>query len=169
MSTEEQASKKPRHKGAHLGNNYARGNSGKPKNFKTPDDLWNAFVEYQEWAKAHPWYRYEPIKTGDEAGTCIPVPVGRPLTIDGFCIFCDITNDSFIDYGKNESHKEFFYIQGKIKKEIYNHKLEGAAVGNYNANIIARDLGLREKTDVELSGETKTKVVISIDDSACKI
>jgi hypothetical protein len=35
----------------------------------------------------------------------------------------------------------------RIDKYIYNQKFEGAAAGFLNPNIIARDLGLADKTD----------------------
>lgn len=44
---------------------------------------------------------------------------------------------------------QFSHIKEKIEKYCYDAKLDGAIVGVYNANIIARDLGLREKLEME--------------------
>ena len=44
---------------------------------------------------------------------------------------------------------KFSNIKDKITQYCYDCKLDGAIVGIYNANIIARDLGLQEKVAVE--------------------
>ena len=38
----------------------------------------------------------------------------------------------------------------RIREAIYQQKFEGASVGAFNANIIARDLGLADKQDVKV-------------------
>ena len=45
--------------------------------------------------------------------------------------------------------KQFSDIKNKITQYCYDCKLDGAIVGIYNANIIARDLGLHDKIAVE--------------------
>ena len=54
---------------------------------------------------------------------------------------------------------EFSSVITRIRETIYQQKFEGAAVGAFNANIIARDLGLADKTinDTTIKG---AKVVI---------
>ena len=51
--------------------------------------------------------------------------------------------------GSKRRGNEFFNIKNKITQYCYDCKLDGAIVGIYNANIIARDLGLQEKVAVE--------------------
>jgi hypothetical protein len=43
---------------------------------------------------------------------------------------------------------DFIHICTYAEEVIYTHKFEGAAVGAFNANIMARDLGLSEKAEV---------------------
>lgn len=43
---------------------------------------------------------------------------------------------------------EWSLIIARIEDVIHSQKLEGAAVGQYNHNIITRDLGLAEKSEV---------------------
>ena len=40
---------------------------------------------------------------------------------------------------------------------MFEQKFAGAAVGLFNANIIARDLGLADKQDITTNGESITK------------
>ena len=51
-----------------------------------------------------------------------------------------------------------------IEKIIYRQKFEGAAAGLLNANIIARDLGLRDKQDVDhTSNGESLSITVNID------
>ena len=43
--------------------------------------------------------------------------------------------------------KDFLGVIDEIEAAIYTQKLEGAADGLFNSNIIARELGLTEKTE----------------------
>lgn len=39
----------------------------------------------------------------------------------------------------------------EVETTIYTQKFEGAAVGAFNSNIIARDLGLADKKEIDAS------------------
>ena len=51
---------------------------------------------------------------------------------------------------EDELSKDFSLIVTHIEETIYRQKFEGAACGFYNANIIARDLGLQDKVKNEI-------------------
>ncbi len=51
---------------------------------------------------------------------------------------------------QKEEYKDFFGVYTRISQIIRTQKFEGAAVGLFNANIIARDLGLADKQSSEL-------------------
>ena len=70
----------------------------------------------------------------------------RAMTITGFCLFADISDTTWENYCKE---KDFIAVTKWIKDVIYSQKFEGAAAGLLNSNIIARDLGLKEKTETE--------------------
>ena len=53
----------------------------------------------------------------------------------------------------------------KIEEIIYNQKFEGAAVGIFNSNIIARDLGLSDKKDIDHRGSL---ITISVNNKEAK-
>lgn len=119
--------------------------AGRPKKY-TPDQLWETATEYFIWCHEHPWIKNEAIKGGDMAGQIVRIPTSRPFTLHGLCIFAGIITETFGEYSKQQ---EFSEVTTRIREIIYNEKYEGAAVGAYNANIIARDLGLADKKEVD--------------------
>lgn len=148
-----------------------RATHGREKIFKTPVDLWQAACEYFQWCDENPWYKYEAAKAGDHFGENVTVPVERPYTITGLCIFLDCDVETFLNYGKAEAYKDFFGVVSKIRDVIYTQKFEGAAVGAFNASIIIRDLGLRDKQEHEHSGElnTGTTIIVNSEDQKSKL
>ena len=122
---------------------------GRPKIFDNPDQVWDKAQEYFEWCDKHPWTKSEAIKGGQSAGTSFKIDIGRPYTIEGFCLHLGITYNSFLNYEKkSKSHKDFFQVFTLIRAIIEQNQLEGATVGAYNASIIARKLGLVDKKDI---------------------
>lgn len=122
-------------------------NPGAKKTFETPRELWDAAVEYFEWCDENPWYRNEAAKAGDHFGENVKIATARPYTFGGLCIFLDIDEQTFANYRKREGYEEFFGIANKISRIIDTQQFEGAVVGCFKENIIARKLGLVDKTD----------------------
>lgn len=116
--------------------------TGRPKIY-TPDQLWQKATEYFDWCLETPWYKNEAIKGGDNAGTIIKIPTAKPFTLKGFTLFAAIAYQTFDNYSKDE---DFMEVTTRIREICYTQKFEGATVGVFNANIIARDLGLSETT-----------------------
>lgn len=130
--------------------------AGRPLKYE-PKELWETFCEYEQWSQKHPWHKNEAIKGGDMAGSIVAIPTSRPLSIERFCIYAGIITQTFRDYEKRE---EFSIITTRIREIIYADKFEGACVGAYSPNIIARDLGLSDKREVR-----KEKVTVSFKDA----
>lgn len=122
------------------------------KAFATPMDLWEAFSEYVQWAKNNPLFKHDVIKSGEDAGKVINIPADRPFTVDDFCLYVGISDRTFRNYGSGDSYIEYLPIYEQIQKTCRSQKFNGAAIGIYNANIIARDLGLVEKTETKHDG-----------------
>jgi len=133
-------------------------NPGRPKLFPTPEDFWKAFCEYRLWANQHPWYKNEAIKGGDLAGEIVSIPIERPLTLGGFAVYIGCGINTIQRYGRDEEYKEFFTVFTRVENETRSQKFEGAAVGTFNANIIARDLGLVDKK--ELKGDNNNPLIV---------
>ena len=143
-----------------------RATSGRGKIFDNPDQLWKAACKYFKWTEENPWYRGEAVKSGDLTGLIIQVPVARPMTVEGLCIFLNIQTKTFNYYASgDESYKDFLPIAMRIKEIIRTQKFEGAAVGVFNASIISRDLGLRDSQDITTAGEKINKLEFTVDNS----
>lgn len=127
------------------GNNYWQFRNKHGRDFKyRPEALWDEFVQYSEWLTDNPLYEekqfaFQGVVTTHDA------PKMRAMTLTGFCLFADISLDTFQEYRKN---KDFIAVCTRIDNAIYQQKFEGAAADLLNPSIIARDLGLRDNKDV---------------------
>jgi hypothetical protein len=76
------------------------------------------------------------------------LPKMRAMTVAGLCLFLDISQEAFGDYRAREGFSD---VTTRVDDIIRTQKFTGAAAGLLNANIIARDLGLADKS--ELTGK----------------
>ncbi|MDN3657957.1 terminase small subunit [Ferruginibacter paludis] len=128
-----------------------RSSHGREKIFSDPSILLEAAGEYFDHVDRLPWFRVEPIKSGDKAGKLVKVPCQRPYTLSALCHFLDI---HFTTWQLYKERPDFKQVVENIEEFIYNQKLEGSLVGAFNANIIARHLGLVERTDRTSKGDS---------------
>ena len=137
------------------GNEYwkLRSKDGKDKQYPTPADLLNICNEYFQWVYDNPLMESQIVKYKDHA-ELMDVPKMRPLTIQGLCNYIDLSVEGWRLY---KARKDYVAITTRVEQIIYNQKFEGAASGFLNPNIIARDLGLQDKTQTEHTGEIIVK------------
>jgi len=138
--------------GAPIGNEYwkFRNKHGRDHSYD-PEALWDEAVKYFDWISQSVWNKKEAIKSGDMAGTTMDIPTQTPMSIKSFCLFADIDENTFNRYEKEEGYKDFWEITTRIKSIIQSNQFEGATVGAYNPNIIARTLGLSEKIETKVT------------------
>lgn len=131
---------------APLGNQFwkARSSHGRNPIFVSPDDLWTAASEYFEWVEANPLYEAKAFAYEGEV-TMADLPKMRAMTIGGLCIFLDIDRTTWIEYASREG---FSQVTTRVEAVIRDQKFTGASAGLLNPNIIARDLGLADKSEV---------------------
>lgn len=134
-----------------------RSKHGRDKIFSTPESLFEAACEYFEWCDENPLYEdtVEKLKengTGDKIHH-EPLAKMRAYTWAGLELFLNI--ESLRDYKSNPEYKDFSQVISHIEKIIYTQKFTGAAAGFFNPNIIARDLGLSDKKDLNIKGVGK--------------
>jgi hypothetical protein len=134
---------------AEKGNKYylLQSSHGRQKQFASPDEFWQAFVEYVQHTKNNPFYRNDAVKSGEHTGKIIQIPTQRPLTRTGFSSYIGMTWQGVENYGKLESHKAFFEVYTRAMQIIDTNQVEGAIAGLFNANIVARIQGIKEQTD----------------------
>jgi hypothetical protein len=155
---------------APVGNQFwkLRSKHGRDKLFATPDLLWEAACEYFEWCEENPFLEdnIEVVKIngiGDEVKH-EPLTKMRPFTLQGLAAYLDCSTEFLRNFEQNnKDSKDFMPIITRIKEIIYNQKFSGAAAGFFNANIIARDLGLSDKVNNEHSGEVSVKQITGME------
>jgi len=125
----------------------ARSSHGRSPIFASPDDLWSAVVEYFEWAEANPLME-EKVFNGKDGIVRADIAKMRAMTISGLCIFLDIDRKTWDAY---RERADFLHIVTRAEEIIRDQKFSGAAADLLNPNIIARDLGLADKS--ELTGK----------------
>lgn len=147
-----------------LGNKFwqARSKQGPDMIFSSPDVLWDAACEYFDWVEAHPLKEHKQYHH-QGAITNVAMARMRAMTIAGLTIFLGITQQTWFNYRNSETHKVFWPVVRKIEDIIWIQKFEGAAAELFSANIISRQLGLKEGH--EISGLDKTGLVPTIDAS----
>ena len=119
---------------------------GRPRNLDSPEQLFELFERYKEDVKANP--RIKSVFGGKEFEERAE-PLERPLTMEGFEIFCWDEVGQVEQYFKNidKRYEEFIPICSRIRKEIRRDQIEGGMVGQYNPSITQRLNGLKEQVE----------------------
>jgi hypothetical protein len=144
---------------APAGNRFweARSSHGRNPLFASADDLWAACAEYFEWVESNPLWE-DKLVTFQGAATHEPCAKMRAMTISGLCIFLDIGRRTWDGYRERDG---FVPVVSRVEEIIRDQKFTGAAADLLNPNIIARDLGLADKS--EIKGEISYNVTIDLD------
>lgn len=134
-----------------------RSKHGRDKLFATPELMWAAACEYFEWCENNPLYETKAFAFQGTV-TTETIPVMRAMTLSQLCFYlrCNEAYFRTFKHQLNENDKEFNTVINDIEQVIYNQKFQGAAGNLLNANIIARDLGLKDscETDITTKGES---------------
>ena len=152
--------------------------AGRNPTFNTAMDLWDRCVEYFNWIEKTP---FTIRKLFHYKGTIVKGTENRPraMTISGLCTYLDINFQSWQNYknlkaaiteeAKQSTREpstrtqkemdrefraeEFLDIITRVENIIYTQKFQGAAAELFNPQIIAREIGLRDHTTHEHTGE----------------
>lgn len=148
---------------APIGNKFweLRSKHGRDKLFATPELMWQAACEYFEWCQENPLIEIKPmtVNIGDYMSRIenAEIPKMRPFTWQGLCIYLDCNTLYFNQFEKSLEGKDdklsedFSKTISRIRDVLYNQKFTGAAAGFLNPNIIAMELGMKSKTEVDIT------------------
>lgn len=123
----------------------ARSSAGPKPKFTDPEALWGACCEYFAWTHDNPLYA-DQLVTFQGTAKHEPVAKMRAMTIAGLCLFLDIDETTWRDW--KVSRPDLSPIITRAETVIYTQKFTGAAADLLNGNIIARELGLADKSEV---------------------
>jgi hypothetical protein len=131
---------------APVGNSFweARSSHGRAPIFGSPEELWAACAEYFAWTELNPLYECKAFSTKEGIQT-INLPKMRAMTLGGLCIYLDIDLTTWHAYRGRE---DFTKVTTRVDETIRMQKFQGAAADLLNANIIARDLGLTDRSEL---------------------
>jgi len=131
------------------GNKYylLRSKDGREKKYETPDDLWKACCRYFLYVEKNP-IREQKVFCSNGVVKKTTVTKMRAMTLAGLRLRLGLSESGYKEYRKRD---DFLWVTGAVDDILYSQKFEGAAAGILNANIIARDLGLTDKS--ELTGK----------------
>ena len=125
--------------------------------FKKPEEIWENFMQYVQWAEENPLIEVD--FRGKDAMR-VEIPKKRVLTKDGFALACGFSCWATLAVYRNKS-EDFNKVFTRVEEAIRLQKFEGASSGFFNHNIIARDLGLmnQEQMTVQMHEVIVPKVL----------
>ncbi|MCE2029279.1 DNA-packaging protein [Sessilibacter corallicola] len=126
-----------------------RSSHGRKPIFESPDELEEGAIDYFNWCHDNPLYE-DKVCSFQGMNEHVPLAKLRAFTIEGLLIRLEISRGTWDNYCEKP---DFLEVTDWIKMVIYTQKFEGAAAGQLNPNIIARDLGLADKQDITATGD----------------
>jgi hypothetical protein len=127
-----------------------RSKHGRNMIFSSSEMLWESCKEYFEAQSERFWTEDDWV--GKDAHHVIRKKPA-PFTQKGLCLFLGISRETWNQYKKKD---DFSDIITRVEDIIFTQKFEGAVVGQYNSSIIAKELGLADKKEIE-----ETKFVVT--------
>lgn len=117
----------------------------KHKYIKTPEELWQFWVEYKKWAADNPIKVQDFVgKDGQEVWRIKQ----RPLTIERFEVWSsehkNVTIRHYFD-NPDGAYDQYRVITSRIRQERFADNIEGGMAGIYHPNLTARLNGISEK------------------------
>jgi len=114
--------------------------------FKTPEELFNAWIEYKEHVKQES-FKWIKVHFVGKDGERVEEPQKVPYTKEGFEIFCYNNYGCVGQYfdNKDKLYNDFVAICSRIKQEIRQDQITGGLLGFYNPSITQRLNGLKNQ------------------------
>jgi len=147
-----------------------RSKHGRDKLFSTPELLWEAACEYFDWCHDNPLYETKAFAFQGEI-TTTELPIMRAMTISQLCLYLGCNEAYFRQFrgalkeDESDLAKDFSTVLTNIEQTIFNQKFQGAAGKLLDGNIIARDLGLMDKSQVEHKGIKQVTIELPPEDN----
>ena len=140
---------------------------GKPPRY-TPEALAEKFAEFVQWCQDNP---IEIIHTTTYAnGNWSEEKETKPrlISLAAFELYAGVTDSWWANIVKAKRGDEYLRVKANIKKMCENYQKEMASAGLFKENIVSRMLGLKDKQEVEQTGEG-WKIVVNSEEEKQKI
>lgn len=127
------------------------------RRYNSAEELFWKICEYFEWSRENPMTTNKPmtVSVGNNGGSEIMQGISyheRPLTITGLIVYIGVAPSLWAEWQNVDSPKHWPRAMPVIewaKAVIADQKYRGALIGAYNPMLVARDLGLVDKSEVE--------------------
>jgi len=135
---------------------------GAKRKYEDPEEVQRLIDDFFEWCVNNPVSKPEMIKGGDKAGEVIQVKVPRMATKAAMCYHLGITNDTWDlmvkrarngEYGENSDR--MYEVLALARQRSYAEKSDLAASGAYPHAYVAKEQGLMDKTELDVSDDAK--------------
>lgn len=133
-------------------------NDNRGKRFSNAEEMIRACEDYFLWVAENPLTETKTVLFQGEPVE-LKTPKVRMMSNQALCLHLSITPDTWKKYREMDGYKD---IIRHVDSIIYTQKIECAAADLLNSNIIVRDLGLKDRTDVTTGGEKITQVTRKI-------
>jgi hypothetical protein len=145
---------------APLGNNFAIGNSGKPKEFENPQQL-EAFInEYFDKIDNNP---IKKLKHVTNQGIEIYDEILMPYTVEGLCLHLGVTRQTLLNYRKRKGYEEYFDVLIRAGQKITERLVSLGLIGDYDTRLVnfllTNNAEYKNKIEETSKGEMKIKWV----------
>jgi hypothetical protein len=131
-----------------------RSKHGRDKLFESPELLWQEACRYFAWVEGNPLYETKAFAYQGEIITK-ELPKMRAMTMEQLCFYLHCSESYFRVFKsklkEKESGQDFLTVINDIETIIRTQKFQGASADLLNANIISRDLGLADKSNVDVT------------------
>jgi len=139
------------------GNQFALGNKGRSKKWKTVEELQTDIDAYFGWCEETPIKQYHTSQIDPTTKKPLIYNVPRPYTIEGLCTFLECDRDTLLNYEKEVGYEEYFGAIKKAKNKIQQNKVEMALSGNAVASVSIFDLknnhGYKDKQEHDVNAK----------------
>lgn len=177
---------------AEKGNQYyklAKEALGRPRTIPTAKEFTEKFLEYVAWSEDNPILckRASRKEGGTLANGTVKDPETRldseskrrPLSMYGFCAFLGVSRKWFEmrlktleekGEGRTEDEEDYFTAMSRAKSIIEMQQYDGASVGDFNATLTMRALGLGDRVDMTSDGapiQTAMPIINIMRDERC--
>ncbi len=149
------------------GNSYwmKRSSHGRKPIFKKPADLLDAGLQYCKHVEDNP-LKEEKVFCYQGEVTKTTINKMRAMTEEGLCTYIGISLETWRKY---KLKPDFVAVCKQIQTIFYEQKLTGASADLLNASIIARHLGLKDRTDLSSDdGSMSPKTVRELSEEELK-
>ena len=156
MTTEQQEEKKQPHRFSPGNKEWLKRRNNNPKLWTTPEKFLKDCYRYFDWCDKNPFLIERMVTGGNRATEVGNEKQSRPYSLVGLCVYLGITYQTFLNYETGEAWSDYFEVVTHVRNIVEDNQVSGAIAGIYNANIVARLLGLADKKSIAVSDQRKS-------------